>query len=159
MFPQIERFGKWLRCRSPHATTHAHYTSDVKLFFAWANKPPDAITLHDVDAYVAYCLAGGHPAATVNRRLAALRCFYRFLDLESDNAPTNPVQPRRHSIRQSQVGAGHRHSLLFFDLLIGRTSLTGSLTSGIMSLHLFLCLLWQKCHRGGKDSRWQWAGG
>jgi hypothetical protein len=39
MFPEIERFGKWLRCRSPHATTHVHYTSYVRFFFTWADKP------------------------------------------------------------------------------------------------------------------------
>ena len=38
--PRFERFGKRLRCRSPQAATHVHYTSDVKLFFAWAAKPP-----------------------------------------------------------------------------------------------------------------------
>jgi site-specific recombinase XerD len=102
MFPEIERFGKWLRCRSPHATTHIHYTSDVKFFFAWAGNPPDAISVRDVDAYVAHCQAGGHAAATVNRRLAALRAFYRFLDLESANALANPVHPRRHAIRKGR---------------------------------------------------------
>jgi site-specific recombinase XerC len=102
MFPEIERFNKWLRCRSPHATTHVHYTSDVKLFFAWANQSPSAITLHDVDAYVTHCQSLGHAAATVNRRLAALRCFYRFLNFESDDAPANPVQRRRHAIRKGR---------------------------------------------------------
>ena len=72
MFPEIERFDKWLRCRSPHATTHVHYTSDVRLFFAWVDRPPDAMTLHDVDAYIAYCRGLGHAAATINRRLAAV---------------------------------------------------------------------------------------
>jgi len=100
MFPEIERFGKWLRCRSPHATTPVHYTSDVRLFFAWVEKPPDAIALRDVDAYIAHCRDLGHTGATVNRRLAALRCFFRFLDLETGDAPPNPVWPRRHAIRK-----------------------------------------------------------
>ncbi len=46
MFPKIERFGKWLRCRSLHVTTHIHYMSDEKLFFAWVGKPINAITSH-----------------------------------------------------------------------------------------------------------------
>jgi Phage integrase, N-terminal SAM-like domain len=150
MFPEIERFNKWLRCRSPHATTHVHYTSDVKLFFAWVDKPPDAMTLHDVDAYVAYCQGRGQPAATVNRRLAALCRFYRFLDLESNTAPSNPVLPRRRAICQGQVGAGHRHSLLFFDRLMGRTSLTGNSTSGIMSLHLVFRVCFGRGASGGE---------
>jgi site-specific recombinase XerC len=102
MFPEIERFGKWLRCQSPQATTHIHYTSDVKLFFAWAGKTPASITLHDVDAYVAHCRDLGQAGATVNRRLAALRRFYHFLSLESDDAPPNPVVSRRHFVRRGR---------------------------------------------------------
>ena len=67
MFPEIDRFQKWLRCRNPHTSTHVHYTSDVKLLFAWAGKPLASITLHDVDAYVAHCRSLGHAPATVNR--------------------------------------------------------------------------------------------
>jgi hypothetical protein len=31
VFPEIERFGKWLRCRGPHAATHIRYINDVTL--------------------------------------------------------------------------------------------------------------------------------
>jgi hypothetical protein len=34
-----------LWCKSPHTNTHIHYGNDLKLFFAWANKPPAAIFL------------------------------------------------------------------------------------------------------------------
>jgi site-specific recombinase XerC len=102
MFPEIERFAKWLRCRSPHATTAIHYTNDMKLFFTWAEKSPSAITVHDVDAYVAHCRCLGHAPATVNRRLAALRAFYRFLAVKSDDTPPNPALPGRHSIRRGR---------------------------------------------------------
>jgi site-specific recombinase XerC len=51
---------------------------------------------------VAHCRDLGHAAATINRRLAALRCFYRFFDLESDAVPANPVQRRRHAIRKGR---------------------------------------------------------
>lgn len=102
MFPEINRFHKWLRCRNPYTSTHIHYTSDVKLFFAWVGKPPASITLHDVDDYVAHCRHLGHAPATVNRRLAALRAFYRFLSIDSDEAPPNPVLHRRHAIRKGR---------------------------------------------------------
>jgi len=112
MFPHAQRFDKWLRRRSPHATTPIHYTNDLKLFFAWAGKPPTAITLHDVDAYIPtgglcsdHCRQLGHAMTTVNRRLAALRMFYHFLHTETDAAPPNPVLPRRHFIRQPTQGA------------------------------------------------------
>jgi predicted RNA binding protein YcfA (HicA-like mRNA interferase family) len=52
MFPHAERFERWLRRRSPHAATPIHDLNDLKLFFAWAGKPPACITLQDIDAYV-----------------------------------------------------------------------------------------------------------
>jgi site-specific recombinase XerD len=76
MFLHAHRFEMWLRRRSPHATTPVHYTSDVKLFFAWAGKPPKAITLYDVDAYIDHCRRLGHAVATANRRLAAMRTSF-----------------------------------------------------------------------------------
>lgn len=102
MVPEVQRFGKWLRRKNPHATTPIHYLSDLRLFFNWVGKPPDAITLHDVDAYIESAQQLGHAVATVNRRLAAIRSFYYFLDLESDDAPPNPVLPKRHFIRQGR---------------------------------------------------------
>jgi site-specific recombinase XerD len=102
MVSEVTRFNKWLRRKSPHATTHIHYTNDLKLFFAWANKPPDAITVADVDRYIEHCQVCGHAVATVNRRLAALRSFYQFLDLMEEQAPANPVIPKRHFIRQGR---------------------------------------------------------
>jgi hypothetical protein len=97
MFPEIEHFNKWLRCRSPHAATHVHYTNDVKIFFAWATKPPDTITRHDVDVYVAHCRGLGHAAATVNRRLAAVGCRdsrTRLLPLPRRRVRRCTTQPR-----------------------------------------------------------------
>jgi site-specific recombinase XerC len=102
MLPEIDRFNKWLRRKSPHTTTALHYTSDLNLFFAWADKPPNAITLCEVDAFIEHCQHEGHSIATVNRRLAAIRAFYHFLEVERDDAPRNPVLPRRHFIRQGR---------------------------------------------------------
>ncbi|MDY7076033.1 MAG: tyrosine-type recombinase/integrase [Chloroflexota bacterium] len=103
MLPEIVMFNKWLRRRSPHAATHVHYTNDLELFFAWVDKSPNEITLRDVDAYIEHCQTDlGHAIATVNRRLAAIRSFYHFLDVESDDAPSNPVIPKRHFIRQGR---------------------------------------------------------
>ncbi len=100
MLPEIERFRKWLRRRSPGASTHVHYAGDVRLVLAWAQKAVPDLTVRDVDAYIEHAQAEGHAIATINRRLAALRAFYAFLALESDDAPANPVVPRRHFIRQ-----------------------------------------------------------
>jgi site-specific recombinase XerC len=100
MLPEIQRFDKWLRRRHPHTTTRKHYLNDLKLFFTWADTPPNAITLRDVDRYIEHCHQLGHAVATINRRLATLRTFYWFLDIECDGAPPNPVIPKRHFIPQ-----------------------------------------------------------
>lgn len=71
MFSEIEKFKKHLWRQSPQTSTHWHYTSDLRLFFAWADKPPAAITISDVDAYITHCQEQGHAIATINRRLTA----------------------------------------------------------------------------------------
>lgn len=103
MLPEIEKFQKWLRRKYPHTSTVLHYTSDLHFFFAWANKLPNDITVRDVDAYIEHSRTRGHSIATVNRRLAALRALYQFLDLESDDAPPNPVIPKRHFIHHGET--------------------------------------------------------
>ena len=37
MLPEIAQFQKWLRRKAPHTSTHIHYTSDLRLFFEWAD--------------------------------------------------------------------------------------------------------------------------
>lgn len=100
MLPEIESFQKWLRRKAPHASTAVHYVNDVELFFTWRDKPPGEITPPDVDAFIEHSQQQGHAIATINRRLAALRAFYAFLQVEQENAPLNPVLPKRHFIRQ-----------------------------------------------------------
>lgn len=102
MLAEIARFQQWLRRRSPHASTHIHYANDVELFFNWCDKAVGEVTAVDIDAYIEQHQAQGHATATVNRRLAALRTFYRFLDLTIADAPRSPVLPERHYIRQGR---------------------------------------------------------
>jgi len=99
MLPEVERFGKWLRRRNPHATTHIHYTSDLELFFTWLDKPLTQVSVTDIDRFIEHSQTQGHANATINRRLAAIRSLYHFLSFESDNAPRNPVIPKRHMIQ------------------------------------------------------------
>jgi site-specific recombinase XerD len=102
MLPEIQRFQKWLRRKAPHASTHIHYVNDLELFFAWLAKPPGEVGVPDVDSFIEHCINEGHALATINRRLAALRSFYHFLSIELDDAPKNPVLPKRHFIRLGQ---------------------------------------------------------
>ncbi|OGO72175.1 MAG: hypothetical protein A2Z49_10315 [Chloroflexi bacterium RBG_19FT_COMBO_56_12] len=98
MLPEIEGFKKWLRRRAPKASTPIHYSSDLALFFTWLGKPPGDVWVQDIDAFIEHSLVQGHAFATINRRLAALRSFYHFLTVEADDAPKNPVLPKRHFI-------------------------------------------------------------
>lgn len=102
MLAEIDAFQQWLRRRSPHASTHLHYSNDLKLFFAWSGLPVEAITPGTIDRYITHCQSEGHAVATINRRLASLSRFYNYLALMQENAPTNPVLYQRHSIRQGQ---------------------------------------------------------
>ncbi len=102
MLAEIESFAKWLRRKSPHTTTAVHYTNDLELFFAWIDKPPNQITLRDVDAFIEHSQQRGHSIATINRRLASVRAFYHFREIENDDAKPNPVIPKRHFIRQGR---------------------------------------------------------
>lgn len=98
MLPEIERYQKWLRRKAPHTSTPKHYCNDLELFFAWLHKPPDEVRVADVDGFIEHCHQEGLALTTINRRLAALRSFYRFLIIESENALKNPVNPKHHFI-------------------------------------------------------------
>ena len=98
MLPEVANFSNELRRRNPRSSTARHYTEDLKLFFAWAEKPSRSITLRDIDRYIEHCQRRGHASATINRRLASIRSFYTFLDFESTDPLPNPVIPSRHMI-------------------------------------------------------------
>jgi len=102
MLSEIEQFQKWLRRRAPHSSTHIHYASDLELFFNSSSKSVGNVTMQDVDEFIEQSQKKGHATATINRRVAALCSFYRFLAMMSDDAPANPVRPRRHFIHQGK---------------------------------------------------------
>ena len=102
MLSEIEQFQKWLRRRAPHSSTHIHYASDLELFFNSSAKSVGDVTMQDVDEFIEQSQKKGHATATINRRVAALCSFYRYLAMMSDDAPPNPVRPRRHFIHQGK---------------------------------------------------------
>ena len=102
MLSEIEQFQKWLRRRAPHSSTPIHYVSDLELFFHSSSKSIADVTMQDVDEFIEQCQKKGHAIATINRRVAALCSLYRFLAMMSEDAPANPVRPRRHFIHQGK---------------------------------------------------------
>lgn len=102
MYPEIEQFRSWLACQYPTSSTRLHYSSDLVLFFVWAEKSPAEIDVNVVDNFIAHCQRQGYAPASINRRLVALNTFYYFLAMTEDNPPTNPVVPRRHFLPKTQ---------------------------------------------------------
>jgi site-specific recombinase XerD len=81
-----------------------HYASDVRIFFKWAQgKPPDDITVYDVDEFIGWQQSLGRAQGTIRRRLIALRIFFDYLAYIREEHIANPVIPQRHYIDQ-----GHR---------------------------------------------------
>ena len=103
MHPVIERFQAWRQCQAPQASTHRHYASDVCLFFAWLERPPEAVSPTDIANYIAHCQQQNQAATTIRRRLAALRAFYRFLATDTPVHPASPIPPRWNGPRQVQL--------------------------------------------------------
>ena len=61
----IEGFEKYRRRRKPGTSTAVHYTSDVRIFFKWANDQlPETITAHDVDCFIEWQQSIGRAPAT-----------------------------------------------------------------------------------------------
>jgi site-specific recombinase XerD len=102
MLTEIDRFVNWVRRRNPDARPWRDYHYDLQQFVATVgDRPPSAITLHDVDRFVTQQAAQGLKPATINRRLAAITSFYTFL---ADEDPTLvcPVLPHRHGLKEPQ---------------------------------------------------------
>lgn len=94
---EIDDFRKYWRRRKPSSSTAVHYSSDVHIFFVWAEqRSPEAITVHDVDRFIVWQQSLGHAPTTITRRLIAVRMFYDFLTYAHDQAIANPIVPHRH---------------------------------------------------------------
>ena len=102
MYPAIERFQAWRQCQATQASTHRHYASDVRLFFAWLERPPEAASPTDIINYIIHCQQQNQAATTIRRRLAALRAFYRFLATDTPVHSANPIPPRWNGPRPAR---------------------------------------------------------
>lgn len=102
MLFEIEQFIDWVRIRSPQARTWRDYKCDMELFvITVGDRNPEEIQPRDIDDFVNDQIRKGYKPSTVNRRLAALVSFYRFLIAEGRPIRC-PVLPRRHYLREPQ---------------------------------------------------------
>lgn len=104
MLKARNRFAQYLhRCYSDRSTPK-HYLSDIDLFIRQVGeKSPQSVTTKDVDEYIDAQMEKQLKPATINRRVASLHTFFEYLASEEpDKAWSNPVNRRRHSLKEGQ---------------------------------------------------------
>ena len=75
---RLEQFTQYLERRAPGRRTTILYVSDVRQFAAVIRKPWREIMMQDIDTFVDQQRQAGLSAATVKRRVAALKVFFDF---------------------------------------------------------------------------------
>lgn len=104
MLKARERFAQYLtRCYGDRSTPK-HYLNDVDLFIRQVGyKCPESVIVKDVDDFIESQMEQQLKPATINRRLASLHTFFEYLASEEpDKVWPNPVQRRRHYLKQGQ---------------------------------------------------------
>jgi len=97
----VRQFEQYLRRRFPDRRTAIDYVSDVRQFIAVCPKPWREVTMHDLDTFVDYQRENGLSAATIKRRVAALKTYFDFLAEDSGELHRpNPVRFKRHAGKQ-----------------------------------------------------------
>lgn len=104
MLKARKRFAQYLyRCYGDRSTPK-HYLNDIDLFIRQVgSKSPESVIVKDVDDFVDSQMEKQLKPATINRRLASLHTFFEYLASEEpDKEWPNPVNRRRHSLKQGQ---------------------------------------------------------
>ena len=102
MLAEIGQFINWVRMQSPQARTWRDYRCDLDLFKSViGDQNILEIQPRHLDSFVHHQISKGYKPSTVNRRLAAVVSFYRFL-IAQGKALTCPVLPKRHYLREPQ---------------------------------------------------------
>ena len=98
---RLAQLTQYLERRASGRRTTILYVSDVRQFTAVISKPWREIIMQDIDRFVDQQRQAGLSAATVKRRVAALKVFFDFLAEETgDLSWTNPVRFKRHAGKQ-----------------------------------------------------------
>lgn len=93
----LEGFLALSRARLAARTVEA-YRRDLEHFGSWLGRPVAEATTRDIERYLADLRAAGLSAATLARRLAALRSFFRhrvLLGLQAENPAAGLAMPKR----------------------------------------------------------------
>jgi integrase/recombinase XerD len=91
------------------------YRRDLEQFRSWLGAGPGGASVEQLEAYLAQLRADGLSPATIARRTAALRAFYRHLTLVGarlDNPASQLELPRRRRTLPRTLSAGEAQRLI-----------------------------------------------
>jgi integrase/recombinase XerD len=112
--PDVEGFLALLAARRAAKTVEA-YRRDLKALATYLGKPVAQATLEELETYIAQLRADGLAAATIARRTAAVRSFYRHQQLlgDRDDNPAAGLQlPRRPKPLPKTLSPGEAERLI-----------------------------------------------
>ena len=95
--PELDGFLALLAARRAARTVDA-YRRDLAALGAWLGRPPGGVTTDELERWVAELRAAGLAPATIARRIAAVRTYFRHLLLlgaRTDNPAADLALPRR----------------------------------------------------------------
>jgi integrase/recombinase XerD len=95
--PDVEGFLALLATRRAPKTVDA-YRRDLAALAAWLDRPVGQVTTEQLEQYIAELRAAGLTPATIGRRVAAIRSFFRhqtLLGVRTDNPAAELELPRR----------------------------------------------------------------
>jgi site-specific recombinase XerD len=104
MLKAKKQFARYLyRCYGDRSTPK-HYLNDLDLFIRQiGDKTPEQVTVQDIDNFIDNQMEKQLKPTTINRRIASLHTFFEYLaSTEPDKAWPNPVNRRRHALKQGQ---------------------------------------------------------
>jgi site-specific recombinase XerD len=97
----ITQFCAYLHMRNYSPHTIENYGRDLRLFFAPLAKAPRAVSWRDIEGFIQQQRQAQLAAATINRRLNALKHFFEYLVMEDQTCASNPVKPS-HFLRRGR---------------------------------------------------------
>ena len=97
----VNQFCAYLRLRNYSPHTVENYGRDLRLFFAPLDKALSAVSWRDIAAFIQQQRQAQLSAATINRRLNALKHFFEYLVMEDRSLASNPVKPS-HFLRRGR---------------------------------------------------------
>ena len=112
--PELESFLALLAARRAPRTVEA-YRRDLVALRTWLGRSISAATLEDLETYTAQLRADGLSPATLARRTAAARTFFRHLQLigvREDNPAAEVALPRRTRKLPQTLSAGEAERLV-----------------------------------------------